>query len=258
MVDWSSFVYFATTTVILWIVAIVLIYLNKSKVLSMLFIICGLLLFSAFIIGLWLWLGHPPFRTMGETRLWYSLFIMVTGFVIYLKWKYKWLVAYSAVVSTVFMIINIAKPELHFTNLMPALRSSWFIPHVSSYILSYSVLGAAFICGLMIVFGKREDKKELYQLSDNLVAIGFGLLLAGMLMGALWAKEAWGDFWTWDPKETWAFTTIVFYLIYIHLRRSSKLQNLSAIFLIISFLLLLITWLGVSYLPIAEYSMHSY
>lgn len=258
MVEWSSFIYFSSITVILWIVAIVLIYLNKSKALSTLFVIAGILVFMIFIIGLWRWLGHPPFRTMGETRLWYSLFIMITGLVIYLKWKYKWLIAYSAIVSTVFMIINIVKPELHFTNLMPALRSPWFIPHVSSYILSYSILGAAFICGLMIVFSKKSDKNELYILSDNLVAIGFGLLLAGMLMGALWAKEAWGDFWTWDPKETWAFTTAVFYLVFIHLRRITKTQNMAAYFLIISFILLLITWLGVSYLPIAEGSMHAY
>ena len=69
MVEWSSFIYFSSITVILWIVAIVLIYLNKSKALSTLFVIAGILVFMIFIIGLWRWLGHPPFRTMGETKI---------------------------------------------------------------------------------------------------------------------------------------------------------------------------------------------
>ena len=55
-------------------------------------------------------------------------------------------------------------------------------------------------------------------LCDNLVYVGMAFLTIGMLFGALWAKEAWGHYWNWDPKETWAAATWLGYLIYIHYR----------------------------------------
>lgn len=95
-------------------------------------------------------------------------------------------------------------------------------------------------------------------LVDNLVYIGLGFLLMGMFMGALWAKEAWGDFWSWDPKETWAFITGGAYLVYIH----SRIMNYKLKYLLwllpIAFILLMITWVGVNYLTAAQWSIHVY
>ncbi len=93
---------------------------------------------------------------------------------------------------------------------------------------------------------------------DKLVYIGFGLIVLGMLMGAVWAKEAWGHYWSWDPKETWAFITVTAYLMFIHLRLQQNKTRASIWVLLLAFVLLMITWKGVNYLPSAKNSIHVY
>lgn len=94
---------------------------------------------------------------------------------------------------------------------------------------------------------------------DTLVRIGWGFLTLGIVMGALWAKQAWGDFWTWDPKETWAAATWASYLLYLHARPSLKDDRYGFALLIFSFILLQICWWGVNYLPSAKgFSVHTY
>ena len=106
---------------------------------------------------------------------------------------------------------------------MPALQSIWFIPHVSVYILSYSMFGAATIASFILLnnLSKNKQDTKLADLIDNLVYSGFGFLSLGMLMGAIWAKEAWGNYWSWDPKETWAFLTLLLSCV-LHLRLDIK------------------------------------
>ena len=215
--SWSHFIYFAFGSLTLWIAGVVFLYRAKRTTAGKTLILAGVLLFSVFIAGLWIAQGHPPLRTIGETRLWYSFFIIIVGFATYLHWGYKWLMGYSTLVSAVFIFVNLLKPEIHTTNLMPALRSVWFVPHVTVYILSYAMLGAATIASFVALKELRSNQR-LMPLIDNLVYIGFGFLMMGMLMGAIWAKEAWGDYWSWDPKEVWAFITATAYLIYIHSR----------------------------------------
>ncbi|MCK9628255.1 MAG: cytochrome c biogenesis protein CcsA [Bacteroidales bacterium] len=255
---WSEFIYFAVISLFFWVSAVAAIYLSKKKTLPNIMFLTGVFVFSLFIARLWLTNGHPPLRTMGETRLWYSLFIVVIGYITWLRWNYKWLMGYSTLVSAVFIIINLLKPEIHSAGLMPALQSPWFVPHVTVYILSYAMMGAATIASIIFIAGNGEKHKDLIGLVDNLVRIGLGFLLMGMLMGALWAKEAWGDYWTWDPKEVWAFITAATYLVYIHLRRITINLKLLMWIIPVAFLLLMIAWLGVSYLPSAVNSIHTY
>jgi ABC-type transport system involved in cytochrome c biogenesis permease subunit len=81
----------------------------------------------------------------------------------------------------------------------------------------------------------------------------------GLLFGALWAKEAWGHYWTWDPKETWAFLTWAIYLAYIHIRlRHPQAVRPAAIFLLVAVAVLGTCWFGVNYLPSAKNSVHAY
>ncbi len=259
--DWSSFAWFALPAAVLWLVAGVIVY-KKNDRLAAAFMGTGIALFAAFIVGFWITLGRPPMRTMGETRLWYSLFLSGVGFVSWRRWRYPWLLSYSAVVATVFVMVNLLKPEIHSRGLMPALQSVWFVPHVTSYILSYAMLGAATI-GSVIALMKIERRgtveAKITGLVDNLVWAGFGLLVLGMLMGAVWAKQAWGHYWEWDPKETWALVTALAYLAYIHLRLAGSRHLKAAMWLLpVAFVLLLITWLGVNYLPSAQGSVHVY
>ena len=100
--------------------------------------------------------------------------------------------------------------------LVPALQSPWFAPHVFVYIFAYTLLGIAVIIAW-------------WKLADDLVYVSLAFLTIGMLFGALWAKEAWGHYWSWDPKETWAAITWLAYLIYIHYRHSSLCNSLPSI-----------------------------
>ncbi|MCX7986275.1 MAG: cytochrome c biogenesis protein CcsA, partial [Bacteroidales bacterium] len=132
------------------------------------------------------------------------------------------------------------------------------------YLLGYSISGASSLVairGLMLYFKKtNEDKiKNLLPLADTLVYTGFSFLTFGLLLGALWAKEAWGHYWSWDPKETWALITWLAYLLYIHVRQS-RAENYKLAFQILAFafILLLVAWFGVNYLPAAQSSVHVY
>ena len=178
----------------------------------------------------------------------------------YLRWNYPWLLSFSAVVASVFVVINLAKPEIHTKSLMPALQSIWFVPHVTAYILSYAMLGAATIGAVVKLSCRNGIDGTLFRFIDNMVYVGYGFLMLGLLMGALWAKEAWGHYWSWDPKETWAFVTSAAYLAYIHIRlHNDKTSQTLALWMIpLAFLLLMITWIGVQYLPSAQGSVHVY
>ena len=211
---------------------------------------------AGFIVLLWASLGRPPLKTMGETRLWYSFFALLSGLFTYLRWRYRWVLSFSTVLATVFVVINILKPEIHDQSLMPALQSPWFIPHVTVYMFSYSLLGCAFLIGLVRIFRKSD---ELFNAADTLVYVGTAFLTFGMLSGAIWAKEAWGHFWSWDPKETWALITWLSYLLYIHLRIYRKCSDRILCFLLIfAFACLQMCWWGINYLPSAADSVHVY
>ena len=215
---WDEFLWFAIPAMICWISAGALVYKCKKTFIVEGLMIAGIAIFAAFIIGLWIGQERPPLRTIGETRLWYSFFLATVGYFTYKHWKYKWLLSFSSLVACVFVCVNIFKPEIHSTNLMPALQSYWFVPHVTVYILSYAMLGAATIAAIIQLVNLKKDRLDdnLYKLMDNVVYIGFGFLILGMLMGAVWAKEAWGHYWSWDPKETWAFITSAGYFCLLY------------------------------------------
>ena len=145
---------------------------------------------------------------------------------------------------------------------MAALQSPWFAPHVIVYMFSYAMLGAAALIAIYLLIRARKKgiDEGMMSLCDNLVYVGMAFLTIGMLFGALWAKEAWGHYWNWDPKETWAAATWLGYLIYIHYRLRHHLRYSAALgLLVFSFLLLQVCWIGVNYLPSARgYSVHTY
>jgi len=224
----------------------------------------GIVIFSIFIAGMWASLERPPMRTMGETRLWYSFFLPVAGLVTYIRWRFGWMLSFSTILSFIFICINILRPEIHNKALMPALQSPWFVPHVTVYMLAYALYGVATIYALLLLIkGNRMNMgRERTPLAscDNLIYTGSALLTIGMLMGAIWAKAAWGHYWSWDPKETWAAATWLIYLLYIHVRLHRPDKQKAALYMvIIAFLILQICWFGVNYLPSAQgNSIHIY
>lgn len=255
MMGWDLFIYFAIASIGASLAASVLALCDKRKIAIGLSVTASLAL-AGFIGMLWISLERPPLRTMGETRLWYSFFAGIAGLITYLRWRYKWIMSFSTVLSTVFILLNLLKPEIHDQTLMPALQSPWFIPHVTVYMFSYSLLGCAFLIGVVRLF-KKDD--ELFRAADTLVYIGVAFLTFGMLSGSIWAKSAWGHFWNWDPKETWALITWLVYLLYIHLRLYRRNNvKLLCFLLIFAFACLQMCWWGINFLPSAADSIHVY
>lgn len=311
--SWDSFVWFALAASLFWISGAIVSVISKRRLPAAVLTGCGSAIFMTFIVRVWISLGRPPLRTMGETRLWFSLFLSLIGLVVYLRWRYRWVLPFGCLMAVMFASINIFKPEIHTEELMPALRSPWFVPHVIVYMFAYAVMGIATILAIRILWLTRRSAAGSapatgsttpatvdatasplspslqgdLRLCDTLVRMGWGFITMGIVMGALWAKQAWGDYWTWDPKETWAAATWLSYLLYMHLRQGSALssvtsagseaiarQNSPAIevashsnkalhrtlfLLIFSFLLLQMCWWGVNYLPSAQgFSLHTY
>ena len=335
---WDSFVWFALAASLFWIAGAAVSAVSKRRLTAAVLTGCGSVIFIVFIAGVWISLGRPPLRTMGETRLWFSLFLSLIGLGVYLRWNYRWVLPFGCLMAVMFACINVFKPEIHSEELMPALRSPWFVPHVIVYMFAYAVMGIATILAVRLLWLSRSQAvtesalpvtepalpvtepvevtspatlhspesdarrfpvagpvevtspatpqphrqtrrppEDDLRLCDTLVRIGWGFLTMGIVMGALWAKQAWGDYWTWDPKETWAAATWLCYLLYLHLRQgqgyalfsvtesgegnhlSRKSIRRALLLLVFSFILLQMCWWGVNYLPSSQgFSLHTY
>ena len=175
------------------------------------------------------------------------------------------------------------------SNLVPALRSSWLIMHVSVVMLSYAALIIGSLLSASVLFINKNQplqirsssqgiggfkisnsyalkniiqpiefshSEELDTLSYRSILVGFVLLTLGLISGAVWANEAWGTWWSWDPKETWAFITWLFYAAYLHMRISKGWQGRRpALLATTGFFVVLICYVGVNFLGIG---LHSY
>ncbi|MCL2160798.1 MAG: cytochrome c biogenesis protein CcsA [Betaproteobacteria bacterium] len=262
--SWNEFPFIAIPATVCWLAAGLLACRRAQSSRSVYVVdalaLVGIALFAGFIIAFWNALSRPPLRTMGETRLWYALFMALAGYIIYRRWNYPWLLLLSATVATIFTAINLLKPEIHSIALMPALQSFFFIPHVIVYIIAYALFGVATLAAGMLLVRRRkcgDNHRELLAFTDNLVYIGFGFLALGLLLGAIWAKEAWGHYWSWDPKETLAFITGAAYLVYIHLRHQGREDNTVIWALPVAFLLLLLSWFGTTLFPGSSLHLYS-
>lgn len=264
--NWIYFPVYALICAVLWVVGTIVIYLsgegkNYLRITGHVLLTGSIVSLTLFTVLLWIQLGRPPMRTLGETRLWYALFLLIIGYLTFLRWKYRWVLALIILFASLFIGINILHPETHEKNLMPALQSPWFIPHVIVYIFAYAMLGFSCLFSFygLYLFYFKDFQMKMLNVADNLVYIGFSFLTAGLLFGALWAKEAWGHYWTWDPKETWAFLTWLVYLIYIHTRYFHYTKvRLHLWMLCLLFVVLLLCWFGVNYMPSAQNSVHVY
>ena len=259
--SWDLFVWFAVVALLFWLGGAAVSWKGKRPMFAVVLTLLGLVVFFSFIIAMWISLERPPMRTMGETRLWYAFFLPLAGLITYARWRYKWILSFSLLLSVVFIGINLFRPEIHNKTLLPALQSPWFAPHVIVYMFAYAMLGAAAVMAVYLLFLKKRDPDPYeMELCDNLVYVGLSFMTLGMLFGALWAKEAWGHYWSWDPKETWAAATWLAYLCYLHFRIHSRYSYRKALIgLLLCFLLLQMCWYGINYLPSAQAtSVHTY
>lgn len=180
----------------------------------------------------------------------FGAFLLLLGALLNLKtvWSNWKVLAVALLLAAVFAFVSVAR--ISFGTLPPALRSLWFIPHLMVYMLAYSILALTVVAGVASLFSKRIPKG----LADKLLSTASSLLLIGMLCGAVWAQQSWGDYWTWDVKECWAAATWLLTVAGTHVP-GKKLKLTLAV---IAFLAMQMTWYGVNYLPSAAQSLHTY
>ena len=177
---------------------------------------------------------------------------------------------HSALLTNAFATFSLPKEMQEASPLVPALQSNWLMMHVTVLILSYAalILGSLLSIAFLIitidspVLAIQNNSKyqsialTLDNLSYRILGIGFPLLTIGILSGAVWANEAWGSYWSWDPKETWALLTWLIFAIYLHTRISKGWEGKKpAIIASFGFIIVWICYLGVNL--IGE-GLHSY
>lgn len=186
-----------------------------------------------------------------------GIFLLAAGAFMGLRktWKSRWLTVIIILTAILFTFLSIKR--ISFGTLVPALRSWWFVPHLGMYMTAYSLLAIASVLSVISGFGAGGGKLE--GLSTKLFSTSSSLLLLGMICGALWAKAAWGDWWSWDAKECWAAVTWLTSLIGIHLPKGDRKRQIAVVVtILLSFAAMQMAWYGVEHVPAARASMHSY
>jgi len=209
-------------------------------------------------INRWIESGHEPFSNMYETLLTLGACIYLLHLITEygMKVKAPWIdpLIAAIVVTGAFFQERGIKP------LMPALQSPLFFPHVFAYIIAYAAMAKA--CALAMTSVISQDLKVKIQQeksSYEVICLGFPLLTAGLLLGAVWAKLAWGDYWSWDPKEMWSLITWMTYIGYFHFRSKFGPRHTAIPWLVaLGLLMVILSLLWVNLSRIFAGGLHSY
>ena len=176
------------------------------------------------------------------------------------KRNYRWIIWGCAMFALIFFLFIQFSPQIVSKMPVPALQSPWFAPHVLVYILAYAMAAVSAVLSVWQLIRGRHRTAESLNSCDAFARAAFAFITIGMLFGALWAERAWGGYWSWDPKETWAGITWLAYLLFLHLREKNPEAQRTALWLcIFAFLCLLMCWQGINLLPSARAdSIHLY
>ena len=222
------------------------------------------------ILGLrWIISGYFPLSNLYESLLfldWCLLFILIIA-----ETKTRTKLLGAVLLPITLLIISFASlvlptPMQEAAPLVPALQSNWLMMHVSMMMLSYAtlILGSLLSILFLVVqkFTTNNNKiqqslaQTKVQLLENIdtwsyrtIGLGFPFLTIGIIAGAVWANEAWGSYWSWDPKETWALITWLVFASYLHARITKNWQGKkTAILGSLGFFVIWVCYLGVNFL----------
>jgi len=218
----------------------------------------------------WIEAGRPPFKTLQESLVLLAACIALVHLVVEAGHRMRVIGLPAALASAASILYALVQMDREVARMPAALQSGWFIPHVVVYFFGYASLVAA--AGAAAVYLVHPDpiahgrehvlgsaSVDLSAWMSGAVRFGFVLLTVGLAIGAVWAKDAWGDYWSWDPKETWALVTWLVYAAHIHLEKVAGWRGRRlAIVVIAGMAAVLFTFLGMSLLPTTEGSLHSY
>jgi cytochrome c-type biogenesis protein CcsB len=220
--------------------------------------------------------GQPPYQTLYESLLWFAWSAAVMY--LFVERRFKRLFAGGfpvAVIACAACLYALLGRSPGVTPLFPALQSDWFIWHVVVAFMSYAVFVVAFaiefgyvICVRLLPphmlsrYGMNaETAARFHRAAHQLVLFGFPLLTFGIISGAAWAEQAWGRYWSWDPKETWSLITWTVYALYLHAMTMGKWRGGRASALnVLGFVCTIMTFLGVSWIAklLGIPSLHAY
>jgi cytochrome c-type biogenesis protein CcsB len=220
-----------------------------------------------FLETLRLAIHQVPMSNLYESLVFFALCLPVLGFLSFRRHLQGFLGALVAIFATLLLAYASLGVDSDIRPLMPALKSNWLLIHVLTAFLGYAAFALAFGAALIYLWqarsGPAASKKavtpppaEMDRLIYQAVVIGFIFLTLGILTGAVWAEQAWGRYWSWDPKETWSLITWFIYATLLHARLVKGWAGKRIAWLaILGFGAVLFTYLGVSFLlP----GLHSY
>ncbi len=240
------------------------------------FMAAALVLNLALMLMRWHEAGRAPLKSLFESLVFFALCLAVVY--LFFEWIYRTRVfgVPAMLLSFGCLVYALVKWDAEIVKLPPALQSPWFIPHVMVYFVGYAAVTLAAVLAAVQLLAPRVrlvqrlltmkagtiltgEPLDVEKMAYEVVRFGFVLLTLGLLMGSIWAKSAWGDFWVWDPKENWSLVTWLIYGGYLHLRRVRGWRgDKGAWLLIVGFAVVMFTYLGMHLLPTAEESAHVY
>jgi len=217
---------------------------------------------AVFILN-WVHARQPPFGNMYHVQIFLALCFLPLYLILRRRAEHAWLAPHFAVASCLPMIGVLFMERDLLWRRMPALQSPWFVPHVFSYMVSYALLAVAFVAmasGLLLRLWQHDQEflDRCRKAAYAVTLMAFPLLTFGLLSGALWAEEAWGVYWSWDPKETWSLITWTLYIIYFHARLSPRTRKFEVAAHLLAFAALITTFIFVNILPKFGSGLHSY
>ena len=235
--------------------------MTKKKEIKVLNIALPVLLgvsFLALTFGLalrWIISGNIPMSNGYESMLTVAWFVMLIS--ILMQLRIRIVMVFGFLISGFFLLVShINQMDPAIGQMMPVLNSPLLSIHVSIIMMSYALLSLTFICGIMGIC-LRSHGEELQALSriflyPALTTMGFGIFI-----GAIWANVSWGNYWSWDSKETWALITFMIYAVVVHTQSLPVFRKPQVyhIYITLAFMSIAMTYFGVNYFLTG---MHSY
>lgn len=228
----------------------------------------GFAVHCATLVSRYLEAGYTPVANLHESLSFFAWSVVGIFLLFDMRYRMTVLGAFSCPLALVLMIAGSTAPKA-VKELNPALDSWWFPVHVTLAFSGNAVFTVAFVAGVMYLLQERMLKSKKFSalyyrlpsletldsINYKCLTFGFPLMTMAIISGAIWANSAWGGYWRWDPKETWALITWFLYAALLHGRLTVGWRGRrAAIFAILGFLCLLFTFLGVNLLLSGEHS----
>lgn len=214
--------------------------------------------FLALTFGLalrWIISGNIPMSNGYESMLTVAWFVMLIS--ILMQLRIRIVMVFGFLISGFFLLVShINQMDPAIGQMMPVLNSPLLSIHVSIIMMSYALLSLTFICGIMGIC-LRSHGEELQALSRIFLYPALTTMGYGIFIGAIWANVSWGNYWSWDSKETWALITFMIYAVVVHTQSLPVFRKplVYHIYITLAFMSIAMTYFGVNYFLTG---MHSY